>query len=220
MNYILPLATLLAFSVATQAQQPTYHATIDADADPALAVLPGGVLLAVPGLADDFEIAGGGQFVELPNGDARLTGRVRSRSSLFSAFLVDLQFSQRIVPGAANYPPSGSPSLGLLASAYVPVGAIDPATFHYFAQVDGRLYGTHAYDGAIVDVQLVGNAAQLGVGANDRNGEYGLLAELALTVVQPAAGPHPDASGGRHGQGGNAVARQGTGIAGVVAEHP
>ncbi|MCR9248636.1 MAG: hypothetical protein NXI31_26715 [bacterium] len=191
-----PTPTSFAFAIfcalgltSVTAQSPAYHATTCATSDPTIATVTSDTVLAIPGLFDDFEAAGGGQFVELNDGTARLTVRVRSRSSLFSAFLVDLAFAGRIAPGQANHPPAGSPTSGLQPAAYVPSGSIDPATFVYYTQLTGRLYGTNAYDGAILDVQLQGPAVQLGFGANDRNDNFGLTANLQLTLVQPPTGP-------------------------------
>ena len=88
------LALLLAAPILL-AQQPTYHAVREAQRDPALSSVPGGFVFDIPGVRPDFLIAGGGQFTELPNGTARLTGRVLSLSNVYSAFLFDIQLSGR-----------------------------------------------------------------------------------------------------------------------------
>ncbi|MCR9244171.1 MAG: hypothetical protein NXI31_04010 [bacterium] len=189
---VLPLA--LAFAASGSAQSPTYAAATHAQADPALSGLAGGAMLALPGLFTDFVISGGGQFVELPNGNARLTGRVFSQSSLYSAFLVDIEFSGRVDPGQPSYPPAGAPNLQLLNSAYTPVGTIDPATFAFFTQASGTLTGVRNYDGAVLDLQLTTTPAQLGDGANNLNGNRGLVASFNIQVLQQPPSPLPPLS--------------------------
>lgn len=193
-----PRSNRLAFACACAAlaafaptQQPTYSAVDTTADDPVLATLPGGFALAIPGLFDDFELAGGGQFVARPNGTAHLSGRVQSHGSVFSAFVVELEFAGRLAPGQLGYPPAGSPLQLLQPSAYAPTGPVDPSTFVYYTAVSGTLTGSHDYDGAVIDVQLGTQAAQLGAGANNRNGALGLAAALSLTVAQQPATPFP-----------------------------
>lgn len=164
------------------AQSPTYHAVREPVADPVLAVLPGGAMMAIPGIGD-FVIAGGGQFVELPDGTARLTGRMFSLASVYGAFHFDVQFSGRVAPGDAGYPPVGAPNLQLQAGAYVPAGAVDPSTFHYYTAATGQLVGSRWYDGLVLGVASSG-VTQVGVGANNRNGLLGVHADFTVTVQQ------------------------------------
>ena len=135
-------------------------------------------MLSVPGVFTDFTRAGGGQFVQLPNGTARLTGRVFSDSSIYSAFLVDITFT-----GATTTPPSGAPDLQLLTTAYSPTGAVDPANFLYYTGATGTLTGVRNLDGAILSLASA-SFAQVGAGANNRNTNDGLLVHLTATVVQ------------------------------------
>ena len=172
------VTALLAVCLPAQ----NYYAADDAIADPALSNQNNG-FLAVPGIADDFVRAGGGQFVELPNGTARLTGRVFSQGNLYSAFLFDVQLSGRVDPGAPSYPPAGAPNLGLLASAYVPNGGVDPGTFAYYTNCAATLTGVRNLAGAVVTLTSVA-PVQLGNGANNKNGALGLFGEFAVTVAQ------------------------------------
>ncbi|MCA8952115.1 MAG: hypothetical protein KDE27_21575 [Planctomycetes bacterium] len=178
------LAAVCATALPLLAQQPTYHAAVESPNDPALSNVAGGAFLALPGLFTDLVVSGGGQFVELPNGSARLTGRVFAASSLYSAFLFDIELQGKVEPGQANYPPAGSPALGLLPSAYLPMGTVDPGTFVYYTQASGTLTGVRDFDGAVLDLQLSGPAVQVGVGANNRNGNLGATATFAVTVIQ------------------------------------
>ena len=81
-------ATVLA--AAAFAQSPTYHAARQPSIDHSIATIHSGDMLSIPGLFTDFVLAGGGQFVELPSGEARLTGRVFSNASIYSAYLLDI----------------------------------------------------------------------------------------------------------------------------------
>lgn len=188
------LKAAFAFAVccmpaSVPAQGPVYRASTEPVADPALATLPGGAMLAIPGLLPDFVIGGGGQLVELPDGTARLTGRAISASSLYSAFLVDIVFSGRVAPGSPGHPPPGRPDLQLLPSAYAPSGPVDPAQFVYYTQASGTLVGSSNFAGALIDLQLTGGAVQYGAGANNRSGGLGLQGSFAVTVVQQPATP-------------------------------
>ncbi len=193
MNHALTraLAGLAILGVAT-AQSPTYRTAAEPRADAALSAVPGGFLFSIPGVATDFILSGGCQFVQLPDGTARLTGRVRSNSRIYAGLLVDLQFSGRVQPGDPSYPPVGSPDLQMLPGAYTPIGPIDPYTFVYYTAASGTMHGVRELDGARIALQLTGPAAQVGVGANNRNGLIGLAASFAVTVLQnptPAFGP-------------------------------
>ena len=181
MRYLCTAAFLVLVPLA--AQQPTYRAVRQASADPQLSPLAGGFLCDIPGLQSDFVISGGGQFVELPNGTARLTGRMFSESNLYSAFLIDIQFSGKLVPNQPGYPPAGAPNAQLLASAYTPTGTIDTSQFTYFTTATGKLTGVRNLDGAVLSLANSG-PVQLGAGANNRNGSDGLQARFAVTVTQ------------------------------------
>lgn len=178
-------AALLSFALAlsVEAQQPVYHAVRECTADPALATMPGGFLMAIPGVWPDFEIAGGGQFVELPDGTARLTGRMFSQSSVYFALHFDIQFSGRVAPGDPSWPPAGGPDLQLAPTAYAPNGPVDATTFAYYTSATGKLVGSRWYEGLVLDLQNLG-PIQVGEGANNRNALHGLSGQFSVAVVQ------------------------------------
>jgi hypothetical protein len=161
-------------------QQP-YHTAQQPQTDWQFAAQVGGILFAIPGIANDFVLSGGGQFVELPNGTARFTGRMLSNSRIYAAFLVDLQFGGRVDPGGAV--PAGAPTTTLLPGAYVPNGPVDPAQFHYYTTGAGTLNGVREFDGARVTLALSG-PVQVGLGANNRNATPGLAASFTVQVLQ------------------------------------
>lgn len=177
------LACSIAVSVA--AQGTTYQVALPAVGD-AFAAATGGFLLAIPGVADDFVLAADGQFEQRPDGTARLSAFLRRVSSIDRELFLQLEFSGRLAPGSVGHPPAGSPVVTLLPGAYVPLGPIAPGTFVYYTQVTGSLAGVHSYGGARILASQAG-AAQLGIGANNRNVSLGLSLDLTLQVVHPAA---------------------------------
>lgn len=171
--------------MALPAQSFTVATTADADT---AATEPGGYLLKLPGIADDFVMFADGQFVTRPDGTARLSAFVHRATAIDREFFVQLEFAGRVAPGDPNYPPAGSPVVTLQASAYIPTGSIDPATYLYYTQVTGSLRGVRTYDGALLTVTAQG-AAQIGPGASNKNVANGMSADLAITVVhQPTIG--------------------------------
>ncbi len=184
----LALAAVLLAGIAP-AQSPSYRTARQPQADPALSAQAAGVLFHIPGIGTDFVLSGGGQFVELPNGSARLTGRILSASVIYDAFLVDLVFGGRVDPGNAGHPPAGAPVLGLLPGAYAPSGPVDPATFRYYTTASGTLTGVRNLEGARVALQLQNGAVQVGAGASNRNGLLGASATFTVQVLQQPAFP-------------------------------
>ncbi len=168
---------------AAVAQQPVYHAVREPVVDPALATGTGGFMMAIDGLLVDFLIAGGGQFVQLPDGTARMTGRMFSQSSVYWAFAFDIHLTGRVDPGGPGYPPIGAPDLELQSNSYAPIGPVDPSAFVYYTAATGRLVGSRWYDGLVLDVTSSG-PIQVGLGANNRNGSLGLEARFQVSVVQ------------------------------------
>lgn len=179
---------LPVFTAGLLAQQPSYNAVVEPIADTALATLPGGFLMGVDGVRNDFLIAGGGQFVQLPNGTARLTVRTFSQSSVYYAFHVDIVFSGRVAPGDANYPPVGAPDLQLQPTAYVPAGPIDPSAYVYYTAASGKLIGSREFDGLDLAVTSSG-PIQVGLGANNVNGHLGLSGHFTVSVLHQMPNP-------------------------------
>jgi hypothetical protein len=121
-----------------------------------------------------------GQWAEFPDGTARLTGTVRSRTNLSSGFVIDVHLS-----GFQTNPPPGSPKKDLDSSAYVNNGGpVNPATWHYYTNFTGTLAGFGVYDGAVLNIMRTGPAWQVGFGANNKNTNFGASAWFTWTVVQ------------------------------------
>lgn len=168
---------------------------------------PQAVALELPGIGDDFAFVAGGTLVERATGYAHLAGVVARASAPQQRFLVELDLAQAVRPGDLDYPPAGSPRIELAPHEYVEQGgAIDPATWHYYEQVDGRLLGLGALDGALLSVRRSGTALQLGRGANGRNGALGAAGELDVQVLAPPT------SGAAFAPSGAAVLRLDVGV--------
>lgn len=143
------------------------------------------------GFAERLRFTQGGEFAESPDGTARLSGIVAADDDPTCTAYVDLLFDSRVQPLDANHPPAGNPVLGLNAGAYVDQGgSINPDNWHYYELATGSLIGLDGcLAGARVALSVGGAAAQVGVGANNSNGEFGLEAELVWHVeTQPTTG--------------------------------
>lgn len=178
---------LLSISAAAQTDHTVGAAPV---ADPALASQPGGRAFQFAGLGDDFVFTTGGQFVELPNGEARLVGVLARITQPDERFLADLTFKDFVGPSNPAYPPAGAPLLELLPAAYLPNGGIvDPAQWHYWTRVEGTFTGFGDFRGARLTVAERG-VSQCGNGANGRNAAMGVTSLVrATTQSQPLAGP-------------------------------
>ena len=159
-------------------------------ADPVLASLPGGRAFQLVGLGDDFVFTTGGQFVELPSGDARLVGVLARISDPEKRFLADLTFRDFVGPTSPTFPPVGAPLLELQSQAYAPNGGtVDPNQWHYWTRVEGSLTGFGDYRGAKLAIAERG-VVQYGNGANGRNAAMGTTGLVrATTLTQPTSGP-------------------------------
>lgn len=183
------LATLCFLSASALAQVD-HVVGVAPSADPAIATLPGGRAFELQGLGDDFVFETGGQFVELPTGDARLVGVLARITAPRQRFLVDLSFRDYVGPASPTYPPAGGPLLELAPQAYAANGGVvDPYQWHYWTRVEGSLTGFGDFRGARLSVAARG-PAQCGDGANGRNAGTGATGLVrATTLAQPVAGP-------------------------------
>ncbi|MEO1576426.1 MAG: hypothetical protein AAFU65_15875, partial [Pseudomonadota bacterium] len=104
------------------------------------------------GVLDRYDLADGAEFVQLPDGTARLTGTAFHQDQPNYRFAVDLSLS-----GFTELPPPGSP--------YNPHGA-DPSDWRYYPTWTGTLTGEAWNSGALVTVERRGASFQVGTGAN------------------------------------------------------
>ncbi len=148
-------------------------------------------VLALGSIAKDMVFVEGGDFVELDDGTAVLSGLLADTTDAQRQFEVHVVFSDRINPGAIAFPPEGSPKKELSAGSYADNGGIvDPAKWHYYLTTTGTLFGRSALDGALVRLTRDGPAFQVGVGASGKSTDYGASGWLEVVVEeQPAFAP-------------------------------
>lgn len=185
-NGLRALAVVALVVASANAQLPTTSIAAVPVVD-AFATETGGVLLSIPGVADDIVLFADGAFDVRPNGTARLSAFAHKQSSFDREFYVTLELSGRLAPADVGYPPANSPVVTMLPTAYVPSGPVDPATFVYFTQVTGSMVGLRSFAGARIDVSAA-TPIQVGFGANNKNVRLGLAGDLTLTVAQQPSG--------------------------------
>lgn len=172
---------VVSMPVLLPCQGPNFETAAPAIAD-ANSTESGGYLLAIPGVDDDFILFSDGQLITRANDTLRLSCYAQRALSIDREFYLVLEFSGRVAPGDAAYPPVGMPVTTLLPQAYVPTGPVDPATFVFYTQVTGTLVGLRSYAGATATVANLA-PAQIGEGASNKNVLRGLSVDLALTLV-------------------------------------
>lgn len=162
---------------------------------------PGDHAFYLPDLIGDIEWmfeGGPGEFTELPDGTATLTGRIVNEDDPDLCFDVDGLFSGLVSPGDASYPPPDSPKLGQVDDDDLVEngGTVDPDTFHYYLETTIVLNGCKDLEGAIVLLTRKGPAFQVGTGANWHDTDEGASGWLYWHVIQqPDDGPHLPHSG-------------------------
>ena len=145
-------------------------------------------VIRIPGLVDLLTFETQGSLIERTTaGTAHFTGVVDKRTDTNIEFDVDMTFSGRLNQGDGGFPPPGSPVT--LMPVFCP---IDLSTWHYYTALTGTLTGRPGsiYDGAVYSVTLGPNAAQVGIGANNRNHLNGLWAPIIVEAI----GDLPDPS--------------------------
>jgi|GEM_PF-1968668 len=83
-----------------------------------------------------------------------------------------------------------SPKRELVAKVYTDAGGtIDANTWHYYSTFQGRLIGEGAYTGALINLQRLGAAFQIGAGANNKNLQTGGYGRFSFQIEQqPSSG--------------------------------
>lgn len=177
----------LCFEIHRGCQQCATEAVVD----PATTSVAGGFALALGGVASDLVFDGPARLIERADGSGRLEGTLVLAGDGAPRFELVLEMRERVDPGAAAFPPEGSPRLELVPDAYDHHGGVvSPSTWHYFRVVEGTLAGLGPWEGARIALTRSGLATQLGLGASGRNTDYGASSTLAVTVIaQPKSGP-------------------------------
>ena len=143
-----------------------------------------GRALSIEGLADDFVVVSRASFLERLDGTAVLRANLAQRAHPDRGFQLTLTLDGRVSGGTQNYPPEGSPLLGLAPVEYVAGGGdVNPASWRYYRGSAGALEGLGLWEGAQLTLKLDGPAAQIGLGANGENQLNGMLCRYEVEVV-------------------------------------
>ncbi len=156
----------------------------DADLD-YLAVNHGGHAVALQGIYPyKFVLDGEPELREYAD-HAILRATLRGAKEPTRVFEVDVTFSDR-----SDTPPAASPKLELPGIAYTAGGGpVDPSSWWYYQTMTGTLTGRDALEGALLNIERLGPALQVGDGASGKNTLFGLSGWLTYTVIdQPAQG--------------------------------
>lgn len=144
-----------------------------------------------PFLGEDYHFVNGGNFIELSDGTAHVAGLLVNSNDATEAWMLELFFEERLDPGDVGHVPPGSPKRELAAHAYVENGGpIVTDTWRYYAVSYGTMVGHNAFSGAVLTLDRIGPAFQVGVGANGRNYDWGASGWFDVNVAaQPQNGP-------------------------------
>ncbi len=135
--------------------------------------------LYLPGIAEDLHFPTGGSFEEFADGTAVLTGRLVSASDSSIEFEVRIDFDQRMNTGQVSATRRIFP-----ANAYIEAGGpVDPGTWHSYGRARGILVGAGELAGSALEIEGDDLALEVGIGANQRNLEYGACGEFDLRLL-------------------------------------
>lgn len=146
---------------------------------------PAGHALYLPGIGEDFSFPDQGSFEEFANGSACLEGRIVSASNPDRGFDLRIDFDQRALASD-----SSTASRLLPKSVYADRGGpVDPSLWHFYGRSRGILVGVGEFAGAVIELSSDREALQVGLGANDRNLEFGASGDFDLELLsQPIGG--------------------------------
>ena len=163
---------------------------VAASYDESVAKYQGGHAFYLPGISHDFMFEPGASFAEKSDGTAVLSGILFSPTRPGWRFRAVVDMSDRVDSGNAGYPPAGSPKKELIPASFVDQGgSIDTDAWRYYETFGGDLVGLDELAGAIVHVERVGPAFQVGDGADGKNHGFGAAGWLDVTLIeQPTTG--------------------------------
>ena len=137
--------------------------------------------VAMPGIARDLIFDGDASWFEYPDGTAGFDAVVRDKNDANRKFSVSVVMADRTYAA-----PAGSPKKELPSSAYLPNGPANPANWWYYPNWSATFVGLGDFAGAEVAVTRRGPAFQVGVGASNKNLEFGASAWFNYqTISQP-----------------------------------
>ncbi len=143
------------------------------------------VWLPIPGCANHWRALDGAAFTENGDGTATLTGAIVNVDDPCKRLSMDVIFSDRVDPGDANYPPAGSPK----TNAIVDGSGADTNTWRYYETFSGTFTGALCWQGAVLTIDRMGEAAQIGEAANLKDTSFGASAWFNVVITsQPTTG--------------------------------
>ncbi|MFT5287507.1 MAG: hypothetical protein ACI8TQ_003694 [Planctomycetota bacterium] len=152
--------------------------------------------LWMPGLGTQFKFISGGDFEQFVDGTARIVGVVENKADSANQWSVDIQIDGRVNPGSLAHPPAGSPKEELSSDSYADNGGVvDPATWHYYENIEGTMTGLLDNQGDMVVLTRRGPAMQVGVDANGKNDNYGMSVCLDVALFQGGSQSSVDSVG-------------------------
>jgi len=187
-NVVLPLTTFGDFNLDMDDQCD--ECPDEAQAPLTATDTPGGHALTIARIARTLLLLPGSRFEEYDDGTARLLGTVAGMRAPGRRFAVDLRFSGRVEPGSVGHAPSGSPKKELYDWLYTENGGvIDTDSWHYYLYTEGTLTGELLMAGAVLEIERMGPAFQVGLGASGKNLKFGASGWLNVrTLSQPTSG--------------------------------
>ena len=174
-NEIVVIALLFLISLAaSNAGATTTTGNYDLHAalvDPLYYGGSGDHALVVDG--QDFIFTGSdGSLIEYDDGTAVLSGFARQIDDATSGFNVNV-----LLQGWTLTAPADSPKKELFSSAYLDNGGpVDTGTWYYYASFAGTFEGVGQLAGTVLTITQRGPAFQVGVGANNKNLDFGASA--------------------------------------------
>ncbi len=148
----------------------------------------GGHALYLPGLGTQYRFMDDtGRFTEhVELGTGLLSGIVENDGEPGNKWDVHVEFSGRVDPADAGFPPPGSPYRQLDPSAYIENGGpVDTSGWYYYVVTSGVLTGLENNAGATVIFGNIGPAYQVGFGASGKNVDYGASGWFAGIYTDP-----------------------------------
>ncbi|MFT7667579.1 MAG: hypothetical protein ACI8X5_000258 [Planctomycetota bacterium] len=135
----------------------------------------------IGGVGDDFDFVSGGRLRQAADGSARLTGVLERRQFPDDRFFLDAQLDGRRDTQSAAYPPLGSP---VWRENETGANAELVASWTYYTDFDGKLFGLGAFDGSLIAISRRGPAVQMGLGASRDCSGLGASVQLNVEVLE------------------------------------
>lgn len=139
--------------------------------------------LGIDGVGD-YLFVPAGTWSEDAAGNATVQVELRNPLDFADAWSLHLQLGGRVLPGAATFPPAGSPQQTLLPTEYVAQGGpIDSGQWRYYTSANGTLSGLRNNLGGSIQLGTAG-PLQVGLGGAGGNRFFGVSGALAATLLQ------------------------------------